>query len=256
VVRAVVLVALVAGPGAAGALAEDASPLTSPSTERNDAGTLLTVTLPLAALPISPLVGDWAVLTYRVWAPGASASFPAVSTEAGAVLCVIAGTLGAAVDGAGAGVLRGTDRPDPPATEPLAANAEVALQRGDCLRHPLSVAVAVHNPGPEDLRVLEASTWARPDPTGDGTVARDFHEVVHLSAWPEASVSRLAVRLVRLILAPGEVVPPPPSGAQQLAAPEAASDAYALGLAPAGGFFNAVDRPVPILVVTVAEGEE
>jgi hypothetical protein len=131
-----------------------------------DAAPLLTLTGPGG-------VGSWATYTFahRRWGAGATASYPAVTNDAGAVLRVIAGTLIATTEEDGAAVLRGANLTQPSAEESIAANVETTLESGDCLQHPVRITDAVRNPGASDVDVFEAATWDRPDPVGDTPVA-------------------------------------------------------------------------------------
>jgi hypothetical protein len=75
---------------------------------------------------------------------------------------------------------------------------------------------------------------------------------MEIRTWTEAGVARLAVRLDRVVLDPGEALPPPPPDSQQVATPKTVRDAYAFASTAGGGFFNSVHRPIAVLVVTVA----
>lgn len=222
-----------------------------PSAESIGAETLFAMTLGSSALPRPVLDNAFYDFKQRIWAPGASATYAAGATDTFALLCVIVGTLNAVVDGADAGILRAAEGVSPASEAPLAAGTEAALRRGDCLRHPVRTAVEVRNPGPEELRVLETFIPFRAEPTGDAPVTTRFVDFINPQLWPEGSGWLLSLRLDRRILAPGEMVAPPPTGRQHILTGEAAADAYALSLATDGTYRNAVARPVAALVVNV-----
>lgn len=249
-VRFIVLAAWVVC-GVTDGLAAAASTVASPAAAPAEDETLLETTLPLSALPISPLIGVWAGFTYRVWAPGAEAILPAVPNKAADVLCVVAGTLTTTVDGESAVIQRRAESSALPVEKSLAPGDLARLLAGDCMRQPMRTAVTVRNLGADDLTLLQITTWSRPEPQGNPTLATRDLGWVDIAAWTEAAVPRLAVRLDRVILDPGEFVTPPPAGSLQTLAPETLFDGAALA-EDAHGRFNHVDRAVPTLVVTVA----
>lgn len=104
--------------------------------------TLLTVTVPLETLPITPMTWPDAWAVYLVFAEAASATFPAVRNDGGDRSCFVSGTVTAEVGGEGTGVPRSANEETSPGEVPLNNSEQGTLEAGDCLRASLAGGVA------------------------------------------------------------------------------------------------------------------
>jgi hypothetical protein len=167
-------------------------------------------TLLSAHFPAEWLTADRPIVQFvrLVFDPGASTSRPEGNFPAGARLEYVLEGRYAVQSTAPLHVIRGSGGPD----EEVAPGTEVVLAAGDAVIHSLNSAEQVlSNPGQEPAVVLLAALVERELPAPPMSIEADLVDASSL-----ASASPVDLELRHVTLAPGESLPGPEAGAQQL----------------------------------------
>jgi hypothetical protein len=200
---------------AGGALAaQEVSPSATPVASAPPVETLVTTTFPADIIPTTTS------RSFLIWhatiAPGTEVAIPAelvACCPGPQIEHVVSGELTLRVEGP-LQVVRAAANGTPVPIEEVAPGTEVVLRAGDTALYALELPVKYDNSGTAPVHLVASGLFAGSPPTPPADYAIDsFQERYPAPPLPPGS---LVVTLQQATLAPEEVFPAPPSGAEQV----------------------------------------